>query len=166
MDIAKLLFEICLWKKTPQDIPYSLSLFYLVISAFVVTSFLLLYLSADALSALLQVVTELLFSLCFIYLVLSLTGKTNRFYQTATALIGCDTLLTFFSLPAMSSVFVSPNPSIPSIIILGVILWSWAITGHILRHSLSISIFLGLCLSTAYLFLAYKVMGYMFSVAE
>ena len=87
-----LLFNICIFKQGPQDIPHSPVLFRLSIIGFAIVSYLLNQISANSFTALLHVAAELVIIISFALLVLSITNKLNRFMQTAQELA---TITTF-----------------------------------------------------------------------
>lgn len=73
-----LLFNICSFKKRPQDIPHSQLVLRLTVLAYAVTGYLLIHVSTDTLSALLQAAVEIIRIIGFAGLMLSLANKLSR----------------------------------------------------------------------------------------
>lgn len=82
---------------------------------------------------------------------LGLTRHLDRFSQTVTALFGTDGLVSLLALPLLGLSLVLPAAA-PSLswLILGFMLWSILIQGHILKHALSIRMSLAMALALAY----------------
>ena len=99
LDIIKLIFDICLFKKGPQDVPYSLLLLRLMLIADAGVSFLMLSIGSPWLIALLQAGVGIMLVLGFCWIMLFLGGRPERFYQTSCALLGTEALIIFFALP-------------------------------------------------------------------
>ena len=59
-ELLKLFFDICLFKKGPQDIPASNVLLRLLIPVYASVSFLMLILNSDGLNAAMQVLVEVM----------------------------------------------------------------------------------------------------------
>ncbi|HEY5139790.1 MAG TPA: hypothetical protein VIJ25_10810, partial [Methylococcales bacterium] len=89
-DILKLLFDICLFKKGPQDLPYSLWLLRILLIIYVSIRVLMLRLHFDWLTVLLQVITEILLVAVFFWTLLYLSRKLGRLYQALSAVLGTD----------------------------------------------------------------------------
>ena len=102
-DIIKLLFDICLFKKGPQDLPYSVWLLRLLLVVYVSIRVLMLSIHFDWLNVLLQVIVDILLVAGFFWIMLYLARKLGRFYQVLSAVLGTDALISFFALPGMAT---------------------------------------------------------------
>ena len=102
-DIIKLLFEICLFKKGPQDIPYSVWLPRLLMIIYVSVSGLTLSFHFDGLAVFLQLITDMLLVVGFVGLLLSVNRRLSRFNQTLSAVLGTDAMISFMALPGMAT---------------------------------------------------------------
>jgi hypothetical protein len=156
-DLIKLLFDICLLKKTPQDLPYSINLLKLLAVANLCINFLLMNLSTDWFSAVLKAAVGVLLIGGFSWICLFVSGKLTRFYQTTSALLGADTLLDLFALPPIATMTVNPENLLAFLAMIGVIIWHWLITGHIMRNALEQSFAFSLGLAFLYLVIAFQV---------
>lgn len=155
-----LFWNICTLTKGPQILPVSVLLLTLTI---IVNTLL------DVIN--LSVIVEAKWSVILI-LSLSYTGGLivslsvimwimkyqQRILQTLTALFGSGAIISVFALPFLLMTRTSPDePSIFSIFILSINIWSLAVTAHIFRHALSISLLLAWVLAFGYFLLGFTV---------
>jgi len=157
-----LLFNICLFKKGPQDIPQSSLLFRFSIIGFAIISYLLIQLSVDSFNALLQASAELSIIISFTGLLLTITNKLNRFLQTASALIGTDALISLFAMPVIATLSLDNSNILASLVMLALMIWSWLVTAHIVRHAINKPFSFAAGIVFLYLFSAFKIMGILF----
>jgi len=161
-DIIKLLFDICLFKKGPQDVPYSAWLLRLLLVVYVCVRVLMLSIHFDSLNVLLQVVVDIFLVAGFFWILLSLARKQGRFYQVLSAALGTDALISFFALPGMATMETGHGELWVLLVMLGLIGWHWSVTGHIIRNALEKSLSFGLGLAFLYLLGSYQVMALLF----
>ncbi|MGF2413035.1 MAG: hypothetical protein ACQUYJ_11965, partial [Ferruginibacter sp.] len=102
-DIIKLIFDICLFKKAPQHIPYSPLLLKLLLIVDVGVNFLIFSIEMNGFKAALQAVVSVLLVLLGSWLTVTIGRKQQRFCQTACALVGVDSIISFFALPGMAT---------------------------------------------------------------
>jgi hypothetical protein len=163
LKIIGLFMQICFFIKAPQDIPYSRWFFGLLLLINIAISLLVLSMSTGLFSSLLQVPTGIFLLLGSVYLILTFAGQLQRFYQTATALLGVDALISLFALPILGSTILEQEAAGKAyLILLALMIWHWAVTGHIFRHALSSSLSFGLGLSFLYFFVSYQIMSILF----
>jgi hypothetical protein len=161
-DIIKLLFDICLFKKGPQDLPYSVGLLRILLIVYISVRVLMLNIHFDWLNVLLQVIVEIFLVTGFFWIVLYLARKLGRFYQVISAVLGTDALISFFALPGMASMETRQGGILVFLVMLGLIGWHWAVTGHIIRNALEQSLSFSLGLAFLYLLGSYQVMSLLF----
>lgn len=161
-EIIKLLFDICLFKKGPQDLPSSVGLLRLLLVVDVSVSFLMVSIRTDWLASLLQAIASALLIVGFSWLMLYVGRKWERFYQTTIALLGTDTLISFFALPGMASMMIGTGALWAFIITIGLMIWHWAVTGHIIRNALGQTWTFSLGLAFLYILGSYQVMALLF----
>jgi hypothetical protein len=100
--------------------------------------------------------------LAFVFGLLSVLGRASRFQQTATALLGVDTLMTLFAIPLLfwgqgeSEGNTSP---LAAILFLLLFLWSIDVAGHIVSRAMEIGYVSGVLTMVVY------VIGWMSLVA-
>jgi hypothetical protein len=161
-DIIKLIFDICLFKKGPQDLPYSVWLLRALIVVYVSVRVLMLSIHFDWLNVLMQVIAEIVLVIGFFWTLLYLTRKLGRFYQVISAVLGTDALISFFALPGIASMETGQGGLLVFLVMLGLIGWHWAVTGHIIRNALEQSLSFSLGLAFLYLLGSYQVMALLF----
>lgn len=157
-EIIKLLFDICLFKKGPQDLPASVWLLRVLVIVDVCVSFLMLSIHTNWFNSVLQAIVGALLVLGFSWFMLYLTRKRGRFVQTAIAFLGSDALISFFALPGMASMTIGAGALLAFIITIGLMIWHWAITGHIIRSALEQGWVFSLGLAFLYILGSYQVM--------
>ena len=160
-ELLKLFFEICLFKKGPQDIPASNVLLRLLIPIYASVSFLMLILNSDGLNAAMQVLVEVMLILGSTWIILFIASKTARYQQTASALMATDALISFFALPAMATL-VGQGTGLAFIAIILLMIWHWAISGHIFSKALEQPFTFGLGVAFLYILVSYQVMALLF----
>ena len=157
-----LLFNICLLKKGPQDIPYSRLVLQLSILGYAIISYLLLQISTATLSALLQVATEIIIIISFVALMLSIARKPKRFMQTACTLLGTDTLISAFAMPIIATLSLDTSNILAFFAMLALMIWHWIVTAHIIRHALDKPFSFALGIAFLYIFSAFQIIRLLF----
>jgi hypothetical protein len=136
--------DIAIHKREPKDVPASRFLFGLVLTCYLIAGLIytsMLYPFSDALFG---VAVAALWLFTFLGLTLWVTGKSERFLQTATAYIGVDTLLTLLQLPLPHWIKQDPGaePSMPVLVFVWFFLsliWSLEVFSYILSRSLQVA---------------------------
>lgn len=161
-EIVKLLFDICLFKKGPSSLPYSIWLLRLLLLVDVAVSFLMASLSGGWLRAWLQAVVGVVLIIAFAWIILAVARKTSRFIQTVSAFLGTDALISFLAIPGTATMALGVNNVLVFLVMTCLILWHWAITGHIIRNALGQALVFSFSLAFLYIVATYKVMGFLF----
>jgi hypothetical protein len=161
-DILKLIFDICLFKKGPQDLPYSIWLLRILLIVYTGVRALMLSIHFGWLNVLLQVIADVVLVAGFFWVLLYLARKLGRFYQVWSAVLGTDTLISFLALPGMATMETGQGGLLVVLVMLGLIGWHWAVLGHIIRNALDQSLSFGLGLAFLYLLGSYQVMALLF----
>lgn len=156
-DLVKLFFEICLLKKAPQHLPYSINLLKTLLIINITINFLLINMSVYWFSALLKAVAGVLLIGGFSWICLFFSRKTARFCQTTSALLGADALIDFCAMPAIATMTLSQGGLLVFLVMIALIIWHWLVTGHIIRNALEQSFVFSLGLAFLYLVISYKV---------
>jgi hypothetical protein len=161
-NIIKALFDICLFKKGPRDLPYSVWLVWMLLGIYLVIRVLMLSIHFGWLEVLLQVIAEFFLVAGFFWIILYLSHKRGRFYQVLSAVLGTDALISFIALPGIATLETGRGGMGVFLIVLGLIGWHWAVTGHIIRNALDQSLSFSLGLAFLYLLGSYEVMALLF----
>jgi len=158
LHFLKAFLDIVLWRRGPQDLPASRLLLWLTAAAYVVVSIVQLTLLEEPAAAwLVFVVLDPVLLTAGVYLLLKLFGKTDRFLQTATAVLGTGVVLGLcMFLPAqwlLTAAGVPPESKVAGSIALGMVVIFALVTGRILKLSTETTLFTGVTLSLTYFLL-------------
>ena len=160
---------LCLLRVKPQDLPSSsillaLALFAHTLMGVVVSAVNLRFSQALAAGV---VDTALLCGLTLVLLILH--RLRERTVQTLTALAGAGSVIGFLAWPVnlwLHNVHVAHEPSpAPVALLLAMLGWSLAVSGHILRHALSAPYYLGLLVSVAFYWISLQILNRLFPIS-
>lgn len=162
--------EICVLKRGPQDLPDSTILLSIMLVAHTVMTMFLSAITLDIWNAFLAGVMDTLLVSILTGSVLYLHHLKARIVQTLTAMTGTGALITLVAIPlftwlhgAQQSGAGSP---VAALLVLGLIAWSLGVSGHILRHALSIPYILGILVAFAFFWISHTVFTSLFSVGS
>lgn len=146
--IFRLFWDLCLFRKAPQDIPFSGFLFFITLFINVLLEMVeLSFLTNEATrpgpgAGILYIIVSTIVYLLLIYSVMMLLGFKKRVLQTLTALQGGD--MIFNSLLMTVGMLLLALPKAAPLLYLTLMFmlgWALAVHANIFRHALSISIF-------------------------
>lgn len=156
----RLFLDICWLRKGPQDIPVGQGLMLRAGIAYVILGLVLGDVTQSMGTAWMEVLLDLVLLVLFVKLVLTVKSKPARFEQTLTAFLGSGAIITLCAVPVFWLINTSPEgASLPVLLWLGLFLWNLAISGHILRHALEVSMPVGVVIAAAYLIVAVNVVA-------
>ena len=167
--IAKPFVGMCLLRVAPQDLPASTLLLAISVGANAAVGALVLSLHSPLLSALAMGVTMSLLPGLFAFALLCARGLTARFPQTWSALAGTGAVLGVVALPLFALLGERapdgpPGPAgvIFTVVWLALLVWNLVVSGHILRHALSVHITAGIGISMVFLWLSATIVHQLF----
>jgi len=149
--LARLYFDIAVWRRGPQDVPASSLLLLATALAYGAIAVLLSLAAGMMLPAsasanrglgLLTVAADILFLLLWYRVLLHIAARRERFAQTATALFGVAIVQTLPSVLTVQLVFWSMSGSgswlapFALMAAIAVLVWNVLASAHILRHAL------------------------------
>lgn len=159
-------WNICLLRKTPQDLPASDVLMFLAVTLYLATSFLMAMPQLPLASSALAAVIDTLLMSGMSYIMLWARLMPERWRQTLTALAGSGALLGAIAIPLVyweaQAGASSQAALVPQMLLLAMLVWNLAVIAHILRHALSIAMALGALLSTFYLYISIRIIRTLF----
>jgi hypothetical protein len=164
MEIVRLFYDILLFKKGPEDVPFSPLLTRVTLAVYALVNFLMMAMSSHWFSAVLEMAVDMVMLIIFTRVVLAWVHKPERYQQTFCALLGTDALITLCAIPATATLLI-PAGDIPVFgffIVVGLMLWHWAVIGHILSHALAQHLSFGLGIALLYMMAAYQIMTLLF----
>lgn len=164
--IVRPFVEICFLRRAPQDLPDSTILLAIMLVAHTVTSILLNAVVLDGWSALLAGFTDTLLVSILTGSILYLHSFTARIAQTLSAMTGTGAIISLAAIPlftwhAGAQQSGSANP-IAALLVFVIVAWSLAVSGHILRHALSVPYVLGIVVAVAFYGISYTVFSSLF----
>lgn len=162
LNVVKVLFNICLLRDGPEDLPCS----YVFLGALIIISLvvsvligsIVLNVNISGLSS----IAGLLFT--FIFVKLLLLKKPERFFQTFSAMLGTVTIINLISLPSVYSLtYLELSETVTMFFSLtGFVLFIWVVIvyGYIFSRALSSLMGYGLAISVGYALLSFMVLEY------
>lgn len=151
------LFNLCLLRANPQDLPASNRLVGLALAAHFLANVLTGIDEANLENALIAGAMDTLLLVALTHTGLMLRHLRERTRQTLTALAGAGALLAAF---AWSVVTVAESVTPHAWMVwLPFLFWFLAVYGHILRHAFNVTLGVGLLLATGYVLLSLLVTG-------
>lgn len=170
--LLNLFWDICLLRKRPQDVPASEDLLKLTLLTYAGSGLLAILLSlqqAGVGTALLLTLADVALLAALTYAVLYMLGYLARFTQTLTALAGVGTLLQLIATPLglwyQRSLVADGAAAMPALLWLLLLIWSIAVTAHILRHAFSVSYGFGVLYALGYLMVSRAVVDWLLPAA-
>lgn len=158
--------EICVLKRTPQDLPSSAFLLAITLLAHTVTSIVLNAVVLEGWNAILAGITDTLLVSILTGSILYLHSFTSRIVQTLSAMTGTGAIISLLAIPLFSwqaGAQQSGSPSgLAALLVFGIVAWSLAVSGHILRHALSVPYMLGIVVAVAFYAISYTVFSSLF----
>lgn len=156
--------DLCLLRAKPQDLPESNVIFGLSLAANVLVGLMLVPEQFSGLRGLAQSLAEALLLLGVLRAALSVTGRGGRFLQSASAILGSSALLAVVTLPLLNWAGSSDTgvAEFAGLFLLGMIVWSLLVLGHILRHSFDLSLGRGVLFGVIYTFASYSIIVFLF----
>ena len=152
--LFKQIFHICLLTKGPQDLPFSITLFRLLLAVYFVSGILTLLPSVKLDEALMVMLVDMVIMLAFAWGCLQAFKKQPRFVQMVSAMTGVGILFNVLALPLLVQIEQSRTagqiPGELSFLLLFLLSWNLAVYAHIFRESFNIRLLAAFVLTLAY----------------
>jgi hypothetical protein len=158
LHFLKAFLDIVLWRRGPQDLPASRLLLWLTAAAYVAVSIVQLALLEEPAAAwIIFVLLDPVLLVAGVYLLLKLFGKSDRFLQVATAVLGTGVVLGLgLFLPVQWTVMqagLTPESTAAGLIALAMVVVFGLVTGRILKLATETNLFTGVTLALTYFLL-------------
>ena len=156
--LIKLLFDITLLRKGPEDMPVSFALFALIVGLWLFSGLagVVLIEALDETQFVLGLFTGLIGIICYAGVVV-LSGHSARLLQTVSAIIGCGALISL-AVVAEYVLFMPFLGQFPTSIIATVIVfWSVPVKGHIIARAIDRHWYLGIVIAIAVFSLQFAI---------
>ena len=141
----------------PQDLAFSYDLLAVFFVVHVLLNIVLAGQTVLQWSNILSAVVNSLFTLSFVFVMLQLAKKQQRFVQTLLALLGVEILLGLIGAALLLIYQVPALSAVVGLLWLVIIAWNIVVAAHIFRHSMETTMVWGMALAMLYIFLAYNV---------
>jgi hypothetical protein len=167
------IFDLCRFRRAPQDLAYSPQLLALLLVASTMFDMAVAATIGDTEEAFAHSLLSSVLVLALCWIALAIRNLKNRYVQTATALISCGLLISVAQLPVV--LLIQPLPadgaagSLSAFQLflrwaaLGMLVWQVLVYAHIMRHAMDSRFGLAVVLTTswviAYLALASALFG-------
>lgn len=146
--LAKLYLDLLLLRQGPQQLPVSRSWLRLLLVSYTLSNVAVIWPLAPLPAATLLGVFDLLLVAAVTAILLWVKGLFNRYHQTLSAVTGCGTVFNLLSVPLLyGSGLESTAPEQAEVLAAPILLlsiafscWSFAVSVHIIRHALSLSV--------------------------
>lgn len=166
-------FELCLLRGAPQDLPYSPRLLVALIVAGTAADAFAGSLVGDLDGALARSLLSTFVVLALCRLALVMRDMRNRFVQTASALTACGLVFSLVQLPLALIAVPIPAPGTPlsgmHLLVgwatLGLLVWQLAVSAHIMRHAIESSFGLAFALVVSWLIAYWALLRLLFGAA-
>ena len=157
--LAKAFWDIALWRRTPAQLPASTFLLALVCIAAAlleVVSAFLPPVSSDRI--LTRMVLSIAVPLGFVWAVLAVARRPQRFLQTASAFLGVGVLVEIALYPIGSLIHIIGSERLAAVplgvLMLTIFIWYWLACSNIWRAALDSGFSLGAVVSVGYIVLS------------
>ncbi len=151
------LFQICLLRANPQDLPTSNLIVGLALAAHFLANVLTGLDGANPQNALIAGAMDTLLLVALTHTGLMLRRLRERTRQTLTALAGCGALLAVFAWAVVTA--AEAVTAHAWVVWVPFLFWFLAVYGHILRQAFNVTLGVGLLLATGYVLLSLLVTG-------
>jgi len=160
----------CMLRRAPQDDPVSLQALTQALSGYLLIDLVQASASSSVVVSLGMTLLDVLLMAVFVWVVLRVTAKTQRFAQTLTSLAGTGMILGLAALPLVQlAASAHRNDEPMADLVLGwLILLAWGISvqANIFRHALSVRYGVGLMLAGLHTVLAIGLIETLFPQAS
>jgi hypothetical protein len=162
--------SLCLLRSGPADAPPSSSLLVQTLLAYLSIGWLISMLHLELAEGLLSTLVDATLLIGMTGVLLAVRGYKARLQQTLIALMGAGILLGVLALPLLLWLKIVAqqaglSPRLASLLLIGLMMWSIAITAHIMRQALSVSFTVGVLVAVIYALVSIQVMNFLFSTA-
>lgn len=153
--------NLCLLRAGPEDLPASGALFWVVFAVnLAIGALLMLGSELTAGLALVESLAEIGLMLAVLQTALVLVGHSGRFQQSATAIMGSSAFMALLALPLIGT----GGAGLAGLLLLGLVIWSVFVLGHILRHTFELSLSQGVAIGVLYTMGSYILINSLFAL--
>lgn len=163
-------FNMCLFRRRPQDLPQSFELLTVCLIAYILINFLLGLNTSGYLRSIQSSFLETFFISLITSVILKLNHHSERWLKTLMAITGTGCVMGLFAMPLFVGVFSLDSGSLLRALILLVymflLIWNIAVMGHILRYALETTMGFGVMFAIIYIVITSIMIGVLIPQAE
>jgi hypothetical protein len=150
-ELIRFFLDLALLRRKPQDLPDSLFLLQVLLLLNLALSFPLgLGVFDTAADAFLAALLELVLSAGLLFAALQLQGRSSRWRQSYSALLGIGIVGTLLTMVYRALAVALGTPVLAATLDLVVFLWLMLAMGHVVRHTFEIPLPFGILIVFAY----------------
>ncbi|QBQ54637.1 hypothetical protein [Nitrosococcus wardiae] len=161
--------SLCLLRSGPADAPPSSVLLTQTLLAYLGIGWLISILHLEFADGLLSSAVDTALLIGMTGGLLAVRGYGARLQQTLIALTGAGIILGVLALPLLLWLDAAQQAGLPpgvvSLLLFGLMIWSLAVTAHIMRQALSVSFTVGILIAVIYALVSIQVMNFLFPPA-
>ena len=155
--LLSIFWGICRGQNTPQDLPYSTHLFWSLVFFAIILDVINLQISYQMISlgwAIFTTISHTIIYFSSLAIFLYLMGFSNRINQTVNSILGCGLIIGLLATPLYMMIDEPPKTlNLPILLLLSLNIWMLFIIAHILRHALSLRLYITFILSIGFFML-------------
>jgi hypothetical protein len=162
--ILQRFFDICRLRLAPQDLPSSSFLLGLSLLLYAAVGLLMALQSLPVASAVTLTLVDALLLAGMLWALLWVRDLLVRFQQSLTALYGAGAVMQALAAPLVlgQPPIAGAETVTTAMMVISLLLWLWLlwnlmVIGHILRHTISTSLPVGMMLGLLYVFVSFSV---------
>jgi len=162
MEILKQYLPICWFKNNPLQLPSSLLFFKQNLAFYFIVEFFTQANMISPFEAFFEVTAETLFTLLFIFLVLTLNKTMHTYVQVASAVLVSENVVAIFGVPVIVWLTVTHDWLSYTVMAL-LIAWDFALITYIMKKVLAVDLLASLIVSFIYFIATYGA-AYMLTI--
>lgn len=140
MVLARLFWDICLFRRGPEDAPASRSLMTATLFVYAAAGLVILSFDYDASAAIPATLIDTLFLMASAVVLLLLFRRPHRMRQTITALAGCGALISALAIPLQAwrsyGIAHHLDVSMPELLLLGLFGWIVMVNARVFQRAI------------------------------
>ncbi len=164
--VLQYFFALCLLRTGPAKAPPSSRLLAQTLLGYLAAGWLVASLHLGVAESLLSSVIDAVLLIGMTGGLLAVRGYLTRLQQTLIALAGSGVILGILAWPLLLWLKMAQqagvSPGMGPLLLFGLMLWTLAVTAHIMRHALSVSFTVGVLIAVLYALVSIRVMTFLF----
>ena len=153
----KQIWNIMRMRGGPEELPFSYGMLGIFIAVHLLIDIVLAGQATIDGSNVISAIVNTLFTVGFVFVMLNMAKKQQRFVQTLLALLGAEILIGLLGAVLLLLYQVPALSALVGLLWLVLVAWNVLVAAHIFHHAMNTSMLWGMALAILYIFLAYNV---------